>query len=623
LFYDIKHCVFGHFGAFASANFLFLTAVRFFQLAKSYGNNGLPINFYKMKKTRIIILSAALWLAGTLGVLACTNFLVTKKASADGSTMITYAADSHSLFGEVYYRPAADYPEGSMLDIYEWDTGKWLGKIKQVRHTYSVMGNMNEWQVAIGETTYGGRGELVDTSAIMDYGSLIYVTLQRARTAREAIKIMAKLVEEYGYYSSGESFSISDPNEVWVLEIISKGPDYIPAKEAKKKKPKMVETRGAVWVALRIPDGCISGHANQARINKIFLNDTTNCYYAKDVITFAREKSYFNGKDEEFSFCDAYAPLTYGAIRHCEGRVWAGFNKANKGLMGQYFDYIYKGDVSKRMPLWIEPDHKLTVQDVMDMMRDHFEGTILDMNKGISGGAYPRPYEWRPMTWTLVDGKDTTEYNHERAISTQQTGFSFVTQSRSWLPREIGGINWFGFDDTYSTVYVPLYSANTNVPNSFKEGVGSMTEFTWNSAFWVFNWVANFAYSRYSDMIVDIKKVQKELEDGFVANTKQVDDKALALYKADPKKAVEYLTDYSCSQGDMVTKRWEKLGQYLLVKYMDGNVKKEKDGKFLTNGTEKAQCVQPGHPAYPESWYRQIVKERGDVIKMKKLPGEK
>ncbi len=551
---------------------------------------------------------------------ACTNFLISKGASTDGSVMICYTADSHTLYGELYFRPAMDYPEGTMMDIYEWDSGKKLGQIKQAKHTYSVVGNMNEWQVAIGETTYGGRKELSDTNAIIDYGSLIYITLQRAKTAREAIKIFGELTEEYGYYSSGESFSISDANEVWILEMIGKGSVVLTAKEKEKYKGKSLPyNKGALWVAIRIPDGYISGHANQARITTFPLNDPANCIYSKDVISYAKSKGYFNGKDEAFSFADAYAPLTYGAIRACDARVWCGFLRVCES-MSKYESYIM-GDVSNRLPLYIKPDHKISVNDVKRMMRDHYEGTAFDMTKDLGAGPFKLPYRWRPMAWK-VDGVD---YLNERAVSTQQTGFSFVTQSRGWLPNPIGGINWFGVDDTYSTVYVPMYCGITAVPEAYAEGNGNMLTYSRDAAFWSFSYVANFAYLRYNDMIKDVIKEQKALEDGFEADIPNVDKKAQELYKTSPEAARQYLTSYSKNQGNMTVDRWNRLGEYLLVKYMDGNIKKEKDGHFLNNGYNPAMSAFPNQPLYPESWYREILKDpkAAEILKMKKLPGEK
>jgi len=541
-----------------------------------------------MKKILIaftMVLFMILFLETT--VTGCTNFLISRGASVDGTTMITYAADSHVLYGELYYTPAAVHQEGDMLDIYEWDTGKYLGQIKQVRKTYSVVGNMNEFQVAIGETTYGGRKELRSKTAIMDYGSLIYVTLQRAKTAREAILTMGKLVEKYGYYSKGESFSISDKNEVWIMDLIGKG---------QKEK-------GAVWVARRVPEGYVSGHANQARIRKFPLHDK-NTLYAKDVISFARKQGYFKGKDKDFSFVDAYAPLSYGAIRFCEARVWAMFKRIAPS-MNFSSDYIDGKPNAMPFPLWIKPDKKLSVHDVMELMRDHFEGTKFDMTKGVGAGAYNLPYRWRPLVWE-VDG---VKYCNERATSTQQTGFSFVAQSRTKLPDPIGGILWFGVDDTNSTVYTPMYCGIRSVPKSFEVGNGSFNQFTWKSAFWVFNFVSNYAYSRYSEMILDIKKVQRKLEGNFLSMTGSIDKAALSLYKKSPELAREYLTKYSVKAGDDVTKRWKKLGEFLIVKYLDGNLKDE-------NNKVK-------HPGYPKAWYKKIVEKRGEHFKMKKLPGEK
>jgi dipeptidase len=554
------------------------------------------------RKISIGILSIVFLLTGRQVSNGCTNFLITRGASADGSTMITYAADSHTLYGELYYQPAQDYPAGAMRDIYEWDTGKFLGKIPQPAHTYSVIGNMNEHQVAIGETTYGGRSELgQQTGAIMDYGSLIYVALQRAKTAREAIEVMTQLVEDYGYASSGESFSIADQEEVWILEMIGKG-------EGEK---------GAVWVAVRIPDGYISGHANQARITTFPLNDPANCVYSKDVISFAREKGWFNGANKDFSFSDVYAPVDFGGARFCEARVWAGFNKVAEG-MEKYSEYAkgivqHSGDnnfASNRMPLWIKPDKKLTVQDVMGMMRDHYEGTELDMTQDLGAGPYQLPYRWRNMTWSV----DSVAYCHERAISTQQTGFSFVTQSRNWLPDPIGGIIWFGVDDTYTTCYAPMYCGITEIPECFQVGNGDMLTFSETSAFWTFNLVTNFAYLRYSDMIKDIQPVQKELEDKFVKYVPVVDKAAEALYNSDAEMARRFITEYSVNEANNMTTRWKQLGQYLLIKYMDGNVKREKDGQF--ERTETGLAPMPLFPGYPEWWYKIIANSTGDKLKV-------
>ncbi len=527
---------------------------------------------------------------------ACTNILVSKGASADGSTMISYAADSHVLFGELYHWPARQWPAGSKLKVYEWDSGKYLGEIDQVEYTYSVIGNMNENQVSIGETTYGGRHELRDTTAIMDYGSLIYIALQRAKTARHAIEIMTSLVEKYGYYSSGETFSIADPNEVWIMDLLGKGP----------------ENKGAVWVAVRIPDGYISAHANQARITTFPLNDKENCMYSKDVISFAREMGYFNSKNKDFSFADAYAPLDFGAVRFCEARVWSAFRHANAS-MDKYIDFI-EGKSTERMPLYIQPDHKLTVADIKAMMRDHFEGTPLDMSKDVGAGPYNLPYRWRPLTWKV----DSTEYFNERAIATQQTGFSFVAQMRNWLPDPIGGILWFGVDDAASSVYMPMYCGMTKVPHSLQVGNGDMLTYSPTSAFWVFNTVSNRAYTRYSDMIVDIKKVQSKLEKKFSDLIPAVDAAAKVLYDNNPKLAREYITDFSLEQAELTVDRWRELGNFLLVKYLDGNVHPEKNGVFDRNA--HGYPAYPKHPGYSERFYRNIAKDTGDKLKMREYP---
>lgn len=518
---------------------------------------------------------------------ACTNFLVTKGASADGSTFITYSADSHHLYGELYHWPAGRHVAGSRLPVHEWDTGKYLGDIAQVAETYNVVGNLNEHQVSIGETTFGGREALRDSTGIVDYGSLMYLALQRAKTAREAIGVMTGLVAEYGYYSSGESFSVADPNEAWILEMIGKGPGR----------------KGAVWVAVRVPDGYVSGHANQARIRQFPLRDPQNCLYAPDVISFAREQEWFSGRDEDFSFADTYAPLDFGALRACEARVWCGFARVAPSL-NLPPEYAMGDPTAPALPLWVRPDRKLAVRDVMQMMRDHYEGTPMDMTTGVGAGPFALPYRWRPMTWEL-DGK---KYLHERAVSTQQTGFSFVAQMRAGLPGPIGGVLWFGLDDTYCTVYTPMYCGITEVPRSMAVGTGGWLDFTWDSAFYVFNFVSNWAYSRWSDMIRDLQLVQSELEGRFLARQPAVEQEALALWQESPERARAYLTRYSVEQGDLVTARWRRLGEFLLWKYMDGNVKDE-------YGVAQ-------HPRYPDHWYRRIVAEDDGRLEVKPLPGE-
>jgi len=528
---------------------------------------------------------------------ACTNVLVTKNASVDGSTLVSYAADSHDLYGELYYWPAAKHEPGSMLKVYEWDTGKYLGEIDQVPSTYTVIGNMNEHQLTIAETTYGGRKELRDPEGLIDYGSLIYITLQRAKTAREAIKTMGELVDKYGYYSSGESFSIADANEVWVMEMIGKGPN----------------NKGAVWVAVQIPDGYVSAHANQARITTFPLNDKENCIYSEDVISFAREQGYFDGKNKAFNFSDAYAPLDFGAVRFCDARVWAAFNIMNPAEMGVFEDYA-KGESLKRMPLYIKPDRKISHRDVMNIMRDHYEGTALDMSKDAGAGPFAKPYRFRPLTWE-VEGE---KYFNERAIATQQTGFSFVAQMRNWLPNHIGGILWFGVDDAASSVYMPMYCGMTNVPNCLKKGNGDLLTYSPSSAFWAFTYVSNQAYSRYSYMIEDIKKVQTELEDKLTASAVAIDQAAKSLYDQNPELAREFLTDFSMNQAELVVAKWRELGNFLLVKYNDGNLHEEKDGEFLRN--EHGNPAHAKFPGYSQEYYQSIVKDAGDHLKLRELP---
>ena len=563
-----------------------------------------------MRKVHLLV-TLALVCCSTY-TMACTNFLFTKGSTKDGSTMVTYSADSHVLYGELYHWPAMDWPAGSMLDVYEWDTGKFMGKIPQVAHTYNVVGNMNEHQLAISETTYGGRKELeTQTGAIIDYGSAIYITLQRAKNAREAIVVMTDLIEKYGWASSGESISIIDPNEVWIIEIIGKG-------EGEK---------GAVWVARMVPDGYVSAHANQARIttfplegktsissdkmNKIYDPNITTVY-AKDVISFAKEKGFYpqEGKNKDFSFSDTYAPVDFSGARACEIRVWAFFNAVNPD-MAQYFDYSTgrniqrdgKGYATNRMPLWIKPSEKVDVMQVMDFMRDHLEGTELDMSKDMGAGPYECPYRWRPMSFK-VDGK---EYVHERATATQQTGFTFVAQCRNWLPDEIGGILWFGVDDAASSVYFPMYSAATEVPFAFAVGNGSMMEFTNKAAFWVFNQVTNFAYTRYNLIHPEIRAKQVALEKQYVDFVQMIDAGAKDMLGKNREEAVKFLTDFSCRTGNHLVDTWRDFYGYLFCKYMDGNVKTAIPG-------EKNPKVE--QPALPEWYLRMIIEQTGKKLEV-------
>ncbi|HBC78077.1 MAG TPA: dipeptidase [Bacteroidales bacterium] len=546
---------------------------------------------------------------------ACTNYIVTRGASKTGSVMITYSADSHVLYGELYYWPSRDYPDGAWLDVYEWDTGKYMGKIKQVRHTYSVVGNMNEHQLSIGETTYGGIEGLVDPDAIVDYGSLIYITLQRAKNAREAIKVMSELVSEYGYASSGESFSIADPNEAWIFEIIGKGKG----------------NKGAVWVARLIPDGYVSGHANQARIQTFPLatgkktgialtskdlgrifDPVVECVYAHDVISFARTlKNPFTGTDQQFSFSDTYNPISFDGARFCEMRVWSFFKSVSNG-MDQYKNYVSGHDLSKRMPLWIKPDRKISNYDLMNFMRDHLEGTEFDMRKDIGAGPFGSPYRWRPLTWKVSDDPNAPSYCNERATATQQTGFVFVAESRNWLPDPVGGIFWFGVDDAATTVFNPMYCGITEIPECFRAGNGDMVTYSPTSAFWLFNQVANMCYSRYDLMSADAVKLQNELESKYIAETAATDEAARKLYENDVWKARDYLTKYSVATAQSTFMNWKKLSEYLLVKYIDGNIKNEKDGKFATS--PDGYPSGPRQPGYDDKWKKSVIQDTGNKL---------
>lgn len=539
-----------------------------------------------------VLFFAAILIAAATKTLACTNLIVGKAASADGSTIVSYSADSYGLFGELYHYPAATYPKGTMMVVHEWDTGKYLGEIEQARRTYNVIGNMNEYQVTIGETTFGGRPELVDTLGVIDYGSLIYIGLQRSRSAREAIQVMTGLVKEYGYYSSGESFTIADPNEVWIMEMIGKGPGV----------------RGAVWVAVRVPDDCISAHANQARIQTFNLNDKENCIYSPDVISFAREKGYFDGVNKDFSFAKAYAPLDFGALRFCEARVWSYFRMFNPE-MNAYLSYI-QGTTEEPMPLYVKPSRKVSVRDVMNAMRDHYEGTPLDISQDLGAGPFNTPYRLSPLTYT-VDGQ---EYFQERPISTQQTGFSFVAQMRATLPDPVGGVLWFGMDDANMTVYTPVYCSTDRVPDCYAKGQADYVTFSWNSAFWIFNWVANMVYPRYSQMIGDVRQVQTRLEDTYADAQDGIESAALKMYDKDPGKAKEFLTNYTVMTAQSAFDTWKHLGEFLIVRYNDGVVKRMKGGQFERTETGlSAPVIRPG---YPQEFLREVLKATGDRYKV-------
>ncbi|WP_307758142.1 C69 family dipeptidase [uncultured Mediterranea sp.] len=544
-------------------------------------------------KIRKLTLAVVCMAAAVADALACTNLIVGKNVSADGSTIISYSADSYSLFGELYHYPAGMHKKGTMINIYEWDTGKYLGQIEQARQTYNVVGNMNEFQLTIGETTFGGRPELVDTTGIIDYGSLIYLGLQRSRTAREAIKVMTELVQEYGYYSSGESFTIADPNEVWIMEMIGKGPGV----------------RGAVWVAVRVPDDCISAHANQSRIHQFDMNDKENCMYSPDVISFAREKGYFNGVNKDFSFSKAYAPLDFGARRYCEARVWSYFNMFTD--RGEEFLSYIQGTTDEPMPLYVKPNRKISVQDVKNAMRDHYEGTALDITKDFGAGPYHTPYRLSPLEFE-VNGQ---KYFNERPISTQQSGFVFVAQMRENLPDAVGGVLWFGLDDANMTVFTPVYCCATRVPECYTrvDGADYIT-FSWKSSFWIYNWVANMVYPRYDLMMDDVRAVQTEIETTFNQAQEGIEAVAVKLLETDPAKAKEFLTNYTVMTAQSTHDAWKRLGEFLIVKYNDGVVKRVKDGKFERNAIgQPAGVIRPG---YPKEFLEEYVKQTGDRYKI-------
>lgn len=542
------------------------------------------------------LLAVLLMTASVAGGWACTNFIVGKNASSDGSVIVSYSADSYGMFGFLCHYPAATYPAGAMRDIYEWDTGKFLGRIKEAKQTYNVIGNINEFQVTIGETTFGGRPELVDTTGVMDYGSLIYVALQRSRSAKEAIKVMTDLVKEYGYYSSGESFSIADPNEAWILEMIGKGPNM----------------KGAVWVAVRIPDDCIAAHANQSRIHRFDMDDKDNCLYSPDVISFAREKGYFSGMNEEFSFADAYCPLDFSGLRACEARVWSFYNMFSKTTGQAYLPYI-QGKGGEPLPLYVKPDCKVSVRDIQHAMRDHYEGTPLDITSDAGAGCFETPYRLSPLTFK-VDGQ---EYFNERPISTQQSGFVFVSQMRANLPDVVGGVLWFGLDDANMTVFTPVYCQTDKVPYQYAEGNGDCVTFSWDSGFWIYNWVADMIRPRYSMMIDDMRTVQNSLEDMYENAQQGIESRALDLYRQDPEKARIFLSEYTSMTAQAAVDSWKKLGEFLIVRYNDGVVKRMKDGQLQRPVTGNTAPLD--RPGYPEKFLKQLVELTGDRYKVVEL----
>lgn len=540
-----------------------------------------------MKK---MIFTCAFALTSMVGM-ACTNFIVGKKASVDGSVITSYNADDYGLFIGLCHYPAGKHAKGEMRQIYNWDNHRYQGQIPEAPETYNVIGNINEYQVTIGETTYGGREEMIDTTGIIDYGSLIYLGLQRSKTAREAIKVMTTLAETYGYYSSGETFTIADPNEAWIMEMMGKGPG----------------SKGVVWVAVRIPDNAICGHANQSRITKFLQYKDTEVMYSKDVIKFARKMGWYKGKDIDFSWRDVYAYPDFGGRRFCDARVWSFFNRFQKGF-DRYLPWVMGKDKNAEdMPLWIIPNRKLSVQDVQERMRDHYEGTALAIDSSsVGGGIWEMPYRPTPLMFD-VDGK---KYFNERPVSTQQTGFSYVTQSRSWLPRQVGGVIWFGNDDGNMVAYTPVYCGNTDQPECYNTPGADAVTFSDKNAFWVCNWVSNMVYPRYNMLFPSLKAVRDRLEKGYFERQPQIEEQAVALCQSNPAEAVKMLTQYSKEQAANMLTEWKNLATYLIVKYNDMTVKPEENGTF--NRTPEGIGARVQRVGYSNSFAKKLVKETGD-----------
>lgn len=539
------------------------------------------MNIPKQIKT---IALATIMLASAIESSACTNLIVGKKASVDGSVLVSYNADDYGMFGHLCHYPAGTHKKGEMRKIFDWDTGEYHGEIPEAPVTYNVIGNINEFQLSIGETTYGGREQMVDTTGILDYGSLIYVTLQRAKTAREAIAVMTSLVEKYGYCSEGETFSICDPNEAWIMEMMGTGPG----------------SKGVVWVAMRIPDNAICAHANQSRIGKFDMKDKKNVLYSKNVISYARKMGWFTGKDVDFSWKNTYARPDFSGRRFCDARVWSFFNHYQKGF-DRYLPWaLGKDPNAEDMPLWIIPDRKLSVHDVEMGMRDHYEGTALALDTtNVGGGIYQMPYRPTPLQFK-VDGKT---YFNERPISTQQTAFSFVSQLRSWMPREIGGVIWFGNDDANMVAYTPVYCGNTVQPECYNTPGADAVTFSDKNAFWVCNWVSNMVYPRYSQIFPELQTLRDSLEASYFAQQADFEKKAMNLYATDKQAALRMLNDYSVEKAQQMLAQWKNLAIRIIVKYNDMGVKQEKNGKIIQ------KTMRPG---YPESFARKLVKETGD-----------
>ena len=540
----------------------------------------------------------SLFFISAMGASACTNFIVGKGASTDGSVICTYNADDYGMFQNLCHYPAAKHAPGEMRRIVDWDTNAYHGEIPEAPETYNVIGNINEYQVTIGETTYGGREEMVDPEGILDYGSLIYVTLQRSKTAREAISVMTTLVETYGYNSEGETFTICDPNEAWIMEMMGMGPG----------------SHSAVWVAIRIPDNAISGHANQSRITTFDMKDKKNVLYSKNVVKYARKMGWFSGKDSEFSWNAAYAKPAFSGRRICEARVWSFFNHFSND-MNRYLPFVTgMGDYDEPMPLWIVPNRKLSVQDVEECMRDHFEGTPFALDGDIGGGIWEMPYRPTPLYFEL-DGK---KYFNERPTSTQQTTFSYVSQMRSWLPREIGGVIWWGNDDGNMVAYTPIYCSMTERPECYNTPGADEITFSDKNAYWVCNWVSNMVYPRYSLLFPALKTVRDSLEQSYFAAQRGIEERAMALYQESPQKAVSFLNNYSVEKAQQMLKCWNDLARYMIVKYNDMIIKPEKDGQFTRD--EHGLGTRPQRPGYPDRFKRALIKQTGTKFE---VPEEK
>ena len=526
---------------------------------------------------------------------ACTNFIVGSKASTDGSVICTYNADDYGMFIGLCHYPAGQHKKGEMRKVYDWDTGVYHGELPEAEVTYNVIGNINEWQVTIGETTYGGREEMVDPTGLLDYGSLIYIALQRSRSAREAIKVMTSLAETYGYCSEGETFTICDPKEAWIMEMMGKGPG----------------SKGVVWVAMRIPDNAICGHANQSRIGKFDMKDKENVLYAKDVVKFARQKGWYEGKDADFSWKMTYAFPDFGGRRYCDARVWSFFNRYKAGFE-RYLPWALGKDAdAEDMPLWVVPDSKLSVQDVMTAMRDHYEGTPLAIDStSVGGGIWQMPYRPTPLSYE-VDGK---KYFNERPTSTQQTAFTYVSQMRAWLPREIGGVLWFGNDDGNMVAYTPIYCGNTVQPECYNTPGADAVTFSDKNAFWVCNWVSNMVYPRYCQMFPSLEAVRDSLERSYFARQPEIEARALSLYENDKTAALQYLNDYSNRQAASMLECWKRLATYLIVKYNDMTIRPEENGVFKR--TETGLGARVARPGFPKSFARELIRQTGEKYAM-------